>query len=151
MYIKRFFIPSIIGLSMLSSGVIAAEPAPKAAPKAISTCMEAKGGCKHNRHMTAEQRAQVNKIIEAYRSKIRPLRQQARVLRLQIQGKLVTKGTHWKDIAMLNEQLNKLKGDMSTMRLRARLEIFQKTGVLIPGKAKQRKFKYLQQKHHHSH
>lgn len=143
MSIKRLIIPGIIGLSMLSTGISAAEPTHKSAP----ACVEAKGGCKHKSHMSVEQRAQVKKIMQAYRSKIRPLRQQARVLNLQIQGKLVTQGTHWKDIAMQNEQLNSLRGNIATLRLRARLEIFQKTGIVLPTKAKRGKYRHGQRRH----
>ena len=144
MSIKRLLLPSILGLSLAGSGVALAQPqAMQAKP-----CDKASAKCPQKSHQSSKQREQARAIMQQYRMQIRPMRHKAKVLKIQIHGKMVTEGTTWKDIAMMNEELNQLRANISTLRLKARLDVFQKTGVLLPSKGKGRKFRHGQWRKH---
>lgn len=131
---KKLIIPSVMALSLIAAPVAMAmpdQPMPHQPMKQMGPGGKMKG--KHH-GLSKEQRQQIKSIIMKYRDQKRQLRQQARVLRMQLDGKLVTKGTSWDEIAATVKQLNDIRGQMFLLKTQARYEVFQKTGIVVPPK-----------------
>lgn len=134
--IKKLLIPSVIAISLAGAGVAFANPSvgTSGGPANQAQAMQKPA-------IKSEKRAAVKAIMQKYRPQLQSLRQQGKVLKIQINGKMVTKGTTWDEIATMTKQLSSIHNQAMLIKTKARFEIFQKTGVLLPAKGKH--------KHHH--
>lgn len=125
---KKLIIPAVAALGLMTSTIVMANPYAQSQSHAYQPDRQVHGG-----PMKYGQKGkQVRQIMQQYRGKIRQLRQQAKVLKMQINGKMVTQGTSWNDISAMTTQLSNLKSQIMMLKTQARFEIYQKTGILLP-------------------
>lgn len=142
MSIKKLLLPGVFAISLLgSSAVMAADQQANnmASTQSSAQMMSCSANCPMSKHMkammdnlTPEQRNEIQTTMSDLQKQISPLMQQQKVLRMQLNGKLVTKGTQWSDIQPLLDQINKNNAEIANDMAKARFEVFQQTGVVLP-------------------
>ncbi|KTD17748.1 hypothetical protein [Legionella jordanis] len=93
--------------------------------------------------LTAEQRGEVDKMIETMHQQLNPLIKERQALRLQLMGKLATAGMQWDELSPLVTKINANNSQITELLAKTQLQIFQKFGVLLPPRPRAVMF------HHH--
>lgn len=84
---------------------------------------------------------QAKGIMGQYKQQMKSLYNQKNVLMMQIKGKIVTPGATWDDISKLVNELNAIKGQLLMLKMKAKYEVFQKTGLAMPCKHHRHKYR----------
>lgn len=77
---------------------------------------------------------EVKSIIQSYRNQMVPLKKEARIVMQQLNGKIATPGSSWQEVSSLSTQLTSIQTKVFSLKTKARYDVFQKTGVLLPMK-----------------
>ena len=125
---KKIILSAVLGVSLLGAG----------ASFAMHGGSQGKG--RHSEQLCQKQQlsqancVQVKSILKSYRTQMMPLKREARILRHQINGKIATQGSSWQEIEALVDKASVTHQQIFKLKSKARFEIFQKTGVLLPSK-----------------
>ena len=128
MSLKKLLITSLVSSTILGTGISYAMPNPDKPMVAVKPNPTA-------HHMISKEQIKiVQPIIHDTREKIRPLRQKIRILKMQLNGKMVTQGATWDDLSSLTQEISRLNGEIFALKTKARYDIFKKSGIVFPTK-----------------
>jgi hypothetical protein len=130
MSIKAIWVPGLVGLSLAYSSVSFAMP------KANTVMIGYKPHMGFHQQLTPLQLQKIQPIMKETREKILPIRKEARILKIQLNGKLVTQGTSWQELSDLSAKITKLNEQIFMLKTKARYDIYQNTGLLLPKRHK---------------
>lgn len=140
MKLRQVMITSVIGASALAASMAYAAPSSDTTDRSKS---EYQQQMKHKaKFLTEAEKEKLKPIMQSLRSDMIPLKQQEKVLKTQLKGKIATEGTKLADVQPLINQINDLQKQMSTLKVKAQLQAFDEVGVMLPNKGKMKHGKH---------
>ncbi|WP_454786074.1 Spy/CpxP family protein refolding chaperone [Legionella sp. WA2024007413] len=130
MNVKRFLLINSLAFSVLSTSIAIAQPAASGATVSINHTGHYKQHV--GKLLTPEQRSELAKIKNTFRTQMAPLIKEKRALSMQIKGKLASPNAKWSDISSLVEKRNRVNAKISTLWAQTQFQTYQKLGVLLP-------------------
>lgn len=116
--IYRFVLASI--LLFISPLGMADQPKPAATSQEIAAAMK------------PDKRKQLMQILAPYRKQLMDMRQQYIAKSDNLRKQVTAKGATWEQIKPLADEVNQVLSQMYLIKVKARFEVYQKTGILLP-------------------
>lgn len=82
--------------------------------------------------MKPDKRKQLMQALAPYRKQLMDMRQQYLTKSDKLRQQVTTKGATWEQIKPLADDVNQILSQMYLIKVKARFDVYQKTGILLP-------------------